>query len=83
MATFSGAALEEKKNFPNEILFSKSFFDHAEVYDKSVMGTALQQAEVFYGYSSLVLSPPQNKYILSQCFIHCNGNGYWTVPDFL
>lgn len=36
-----------KIDVPNEILFSKSVFSHAEVYDKFVIGTALQQAEVF------------------------------------
>lgn len=49
MAAFNGAALEEKINVPNEILFSKNFFRHAEVYDKFVVGTASQEAEVFYG----------------------------------
>lgn len=60
MAVFNGVALEEKINVPNEILFSKSFFSHAEVYDRFVIGTASQQAEVFYGYST-----PQNKSVLS------------------
>lgn len=39
------------------------------MYDRSVMGTALQQAEVFYGYSTLVLPPPRiNTFFLSASY---------------
>lgn len=47
VAAFNGAALEEKINVPNEILFSKSLFSRTEVYAKFVIGAALQHGEVF------------------------------------